>query len=249
MNTSRARPWASGLAAIFLVAHLLFLPSTLEDIDSINFALGLHDFDPAKHQPHPPGYPVFMALGKLARAIVPSDARALAMLGAIFGALAVFPLMALFEHLDALDGRGRRASPTTLAAPATIVAVASPLYWFNALRPLSDIPGLSVTLAAQAVLASAFVRQRLNPSRAPEALAASGQMIVLGAFLSAIAIGMRSQAIWLTLPLLLVVLLQRVGSGVKGALLGSAMTFSIGVLAWGVPLVIASGGLTAYGPC
>src|SRR4029453_12001145 len=103
LNTSRVRLWASGLAAIFLVAHVLFLPSTLEDIDSLNFALGLHDFDPAKHQPHPPGYPVFMALGKLARAIVPSDAKALALLGAIFGALAVFPLMKLFENFLALD--------------------------------------------------------------------------------------------------------------------------------------------------
>ena len=54
-------------------------------------------------------------------------------------------------------------------------------------------------------------------------------MIVLGAFLSALAIGMRSQAIWLTLPLLALVLVQRAGRGAAGALLGSAMTFTIGV--------------------
>ena len=64
--------------------------------------------------------------------------------------------------------------------------------------------------------------------------------------LSAIAIGMRSQAIWLTLPLLLLVLLQRAGRGAAGALLGSVMTFSIGVLLWLVPLLFASGGLRAY---
>ena len=73
--------WASALAALFLAAHLAFLPSTLEDIDSLNFALGLHEFNPTKHQPHPPGYPVFMALGKISRAIIPSDATALAILG------------------------------------------------------------------------------------------------------------------------------------------------------------------------
>jgi len=32
--------WASALAVVFLIAHLAFLPSTLEDIDSLNFALG-----------------------------------------------------------------------------------------------------------------------------------------------------------------------------------------------------------------
>ena len=71
-------------------------------------------------------------------------------------------------------------------------------------------------------------------------------MIVLGAFLSALAIGFRSQAAVLTLPLLLVVLLQRAGRGAAGALLGSAMTFSIGVLVWAVPLVLATGGVAAY---
>jgi hypothetical protein len=239
--------WASGLAALFFAAHLAVLPSTLEDIDSLNFALGLHHFDPTKHQPHPPGYPVFMALGKIARAVVPSDAKALAVLGAIFGALAVFPLMALFEQIAAIERRDDRAPPaSTTSAMATLLVVASPLYWFNALRPMSDIPGLAVTLAAQAALAVAYSRQRIDPSRTPQALEASGKMIVLGAFLSAIAIGFRSQAAVLTLPLLVVVLLQRAGRGAAGALLGSAMTFSIGVLLWAVPLIFASGGLAKY---
>ena len=38
--------WASALAVIFLIAHLAFLPPTLEDLDSMNFALGVRDFDP-----------------------------------------------------------------------------------------------------------------------------------------------------------------------------------------------------------
>ncbi len=77
-------------------------------------------------------------------------------------------------------------------------------------------------------------------------MAASGQMIVLGALLSAISIGVRSQTVWFTVPLLLLVLLDRVGRGVAGALLGSALSFVVGGLAWGVPLIIASGGLSSY---
>ena len=45
----------AALALAFALAHLPFVVSTLEDIDSLNFALGIADFDPAKHQPHPPG--------------------------------------------------------------------------------------------------------------------------------------------------------------------------------------------------
>ena len=244
MRISPRRLWTSGLAILFLVAHLIFLPSTLEDIDSLNFALGIHDFDPSRHQPHPPGYPVFIALAKAARVFLPSDASALALLGAIFGALAMFPLGRIYDDLTSLEGP--KALSALTAPLAVTLAVTSPLYWFNAGRPLSDVPGLALTLAAQAALVTAFARQRLNPARTPEALADSGTMIVLGAFLSAIAIGMRSQALWLTLPLLAVVLVQRAGRGAAGALLGSAMTFTIGVAIWAVPLVIASGGPGAY---
>ena len=118
-----------------------------------------------------------MALGKIARAVVPSDAKALAILGAIFGALAIFPLMKLFESIETLEPQraGDRASAMTAALATTPLAIASPLYWFNALRPLSDIPGLAVTLAAQAALATACVRQRPDPSRTPDALGDSGK--------------------------------------------------------------------------
>jgi hypothetical protein len=68
LDTRRAIPYAIALA--YLLAHLPFLAPSLEDIDSINFALGLHHFDPALHQPHPPGYPVYIALGRLSLAAI-----------------------------------------------------------------------------------------------------------------------------------------------------------------------------------
>ena len=142
--------WAGALAVIFFVAHLAFLPPTLEDLDSMNFALGVRDFDPSRHQPHPPGYPVFIALGKLSHAVWPSDAGSLSIWGAIFGALAVFPLVALFRGVEAMDRTASDAARDRRAALATLVVVASPLYWFTALRPLSDMPGLGLALAAQA---------------------------------------------------------------------------------------------------
>ena len=73
----------------------------------------------------------------------------------------------------------------------------------------------------------------------------SGRLIVAGALIAGLAVGMRTQTIWLTLPLLAVVLLDRAGRGAAGALLGSAMTFAIGVLAWAIPLLVASGGIGA----
>jgi hypothetical protein len=246
MTTSPKVLWASALAAIFLVAHLAFLPPTLEDLDSMNFALGVRDFDPSKHQPHPPGYPVFIALGKLSHAVWPSDAGSLSLWGALFGALSVFSLVALFRSFEELDRTAADAERDRRAALATLVVVASPLFWFTALRPLSDMPGLGMALAAQACFASAFVRRRRSDGADPASIGQSGRLIVAGALIAGLAVGMRTQTVWLTVPLLALVLLDRAGRGAAGALLGSAMTFTIGVLAWAIPLLVASGGLAQY---
>jgi hypothetical protein len=235
--------WGAALAILFFLAHVAFLPPTLEDLDSMNFALGILDFDPSKHQPHPPGYPVFIALGKFAHALSLSEVTALAIWGAVFGGLAVFALMSVFGSIEMLDRTAADAIRVQRAMLATLVVVASPLFWFTALRPLSDVPGLTFALFAQACLATAFARQRSNGA---DALLSSGRLIVLGALLAGLAVGVRTQTVWLTVPLLGFVLIDRAGRGAAGAILGSSMTFSIGVLLWAVPLVIASGGLAKY---
>lgn len=251
------------LALVFLIAHAAFLPASLEDIDSVNFALGVRHFDVAQHRPHPPGYPVYIGLGKAAVAAAGAvsspasrsalEARALAWLSAIFGALALPLLYRLFTCLT-VPTTDRRSVPWRTfdagALAATAVTAACPLFWYMSARPMSDIVGLTGALAAQVCLALAWWRQRPGPDGdrrlVPEAMAASGRMIVLGALLSGFAIGFRSQTVWLTFPLLAGVLVDRIGRGVAGAVLGGAVTFGLGVAAWGIPLLAASGGLNAY---
>ena len=85
----------AALALVFALAHVPFLAHSLEDIDSVNFALGVRDFDVAKHQPHPPGYPVYIAIGKVTAAAAGAvmdgasassvEARALAVVSLLAG--------------------------------------------------------------------------------------------------------------------------------------------------------------------
>ena len=98
------RAWwmAAALAALFLLGHLPFLASTLEDVDSLNFALGIRHFDPAHHRPHPPGYPIYIAMGKLASTVM-SEPHALSIWGALVGALSAFALLRVFACIDVLD--------------------------------------------------------------------------------------------------------------------------------------------------
>jgi hypothetical protein len=253
----------AALALAFLVAHVPVLPATLEDIDSVNFALGLRDFNLFEHRPHPPGYPIYIGLGKAAVfvseriASFPArsalEGRTLAWLSLLLGALALPLLYRLFSCLDRSDV-DRLARPwdrlNLRALAATVLTVACPLFWYMAARPMSDMVGLAAALAAQVCLALAWWRQRPAPDGdrrlGPDAMGASGRMIVLGALLAGIAIGFRTQTTWLTVPLLLGIFVDRIGRGVAGAMLGSALTFGVGVLAWGVPLLVAAGGSDRY---
>ena len=222
---------------LFLAAHLVFLPPTLEDIDSINFALGVADFDVSKHQPHPPGYPVFIGLSKASTSLLRSarianpEARGLAIWSALAGAALIFPLFTLFQALVSVrPGRTSRWLPLC----ATLAVVMSPLYWFTALRPLSDMTGLAMAVAAQALIVSV-----LTGLTGPSAL-------MWGGLLCGVAIGIRSQTALLTLPLLVLgLLLPRSGLRPQNrfAAVGAA---ALGVLVWAVPLVVASGGLSEY---
>ena len=251
----------AALALVFALAHVPFLATSLEDIDSVNFALGIRDFNVAEHRPHPPGYPVYIALGKTATAIVgavtstvPSttEARSLSILSLLAGLAAIAGLYGVFSCLNTRRD-GEPAPWQTLdvgAFAATAIVVSCPLFWYLAVRPMSDLPGLAFALAAQACVVLAFWWQapaadgdrRLGPA----ATAASGRMIVVGALLAALSIGMRSQTAWLTGPLIVLVLFDRVGRGVAGAMIGGGIMFIVGGLAWGIPLLVASGGLNAY---
>ena len=230
------RKGLTALAFLFLAAHLPSLPPTLEDLDSINFALGVRDFDVAHHQPHPPGYPLFIALGKLATALFRAagvsapEVWGLAVWSALAGSILV-GLVFLFWRW--FDGDDRRA---TIAA---VLTACCPLFWFTALRPLSDMTGLAFTVAALAAIAAAMSGENIEQNR-------RDRLLAIGACLAGLAMGFRSQSAVLTLPLLAFALLRpqpRVTARTRLAAVGAV---ALGVLLWAVPLVIATGGPRAY---
>lgn len=223
------------LLLVFLLAHLALLPRTLEDLDSVNFALGVRQFDVARHQPHPPGYPVFIAASKASTAVLRATGvsaaapRGLAVWSAIGGAAALPALLVFFA---ALESRRR------LAWWATVVTAAAPLYWFTALRPLSDMAGFAVAVWAVALLAPR--------GRGEQAMGWSAdRRLVAGALLAGVAVGIRSQSAVLTFPVLAYVLVLP-GAVSARARLAALAAVAAGLLSWGIPLLVVSGGPVAY---
>jgi hypothetical protein len=255
----RLRPWtwlalAVGLCALIL--HVVAGPGHLDDIDAINFTLGVQDFDVARHQPHPPGYPVLIGAAKIVAGAahaagslswlvpapwtsVPVATAVLSLLAMIAGGLLIAALQPLARAVSGDDETALVAGVLAIACPLTLVTVS---------RPLSDAPGLTAALGVQALLATAFARQTGWRARdvSTAELASTGRLVVLAAFAAGLAIGLRSQTAWLTLPLLILVIADRAGRSAAAAIVGSAVTFTVGVLAWAIPLVIASGGPGGY---
>jgi hypothetical protein len=220
--------------AVYAAAHLPFLARSLEDIDSINFALGLRDYDVAEHQPHPPGYPVYIAVARVLLGAVrlahadaqpaAAEALALALFSALAGALAVVCLGIVFAAFD----RASVAPARRLWWWATALTAASPLFWVAGVRPMSDLPGLAVATLSLALL-----------------LGGDGRgAVVTGALMAGLAAGVRVQTALLTVPMLALVLWIRRDQARHARPAVAALV--AGGLAWAVPLVWLSGGVSGY---
>ena len=235
-----ATPWsvACGVAAAYFALHLPFLAPSLEDIDSINFALGLRDFDVTINQPHPPGYAAYIALGRVSLALIrvmaPSleavraEALALAIWSALGGAIAIVAAASIFGTLHA---RAESRPGAGVAAWAAVLLGVSPLFWMSGLRPMSDMPGLAMALVAQALL----LQGPTNRTR-----------LIQGALVAGLAAGIRSQCAWLTVPLFAFALIEARRAGLWWLLSRPVAAFGAGALAWAVPLLMASGGIDGY---
>jgi hypothetical protein len=221
------------IAAAYLAAHLPSLAPSLEDIDSINFALGLRDFDPARHQPHPPGSPVYIAMGRALLAIVSAigstlsqtaaEALTLSLWSALAGAVALVAAARVFRESAPTDSGG---------APWGIALLAAcPLFWLSGLRPMSDLPGLAAALVAQALILQGRRDRR---------------SLIQGAVVAGLAAGIRVQTVWLTVPVLALALVRQRGAGLVWIVTRPVAALAVTGLAWAVPLVADSGGLAEY---
>jgi hypothetical protein len=201
---------ALAIMAVFVAGHARHLADAPDSIDAANFVLGVRSFDVTQHQPHPPGYPVYIALGRIVQWLAPEgpsgyatsvpEARALSLLGLLFGAVAVLPLTWLFRFLDR-----PLASPAQALSAASVV-LACPLYWFSSVRPISDVVGLAGAVFVQSVLIVAISRVwplESAGSRASDATRVPRRLVALAALLVGLAIGVRLQSLVLTGPLLL----------------------------------------------
>jgi hypothetical protein len=211
---------AGGLAALTLVSRWPYRARMLYNWDAVQFALALREFDVAKHQPHPPGYLLYVALGRLLNASLGDPNMAYVTLAMLFSAATTFTVYWLARALY---------DRVTATAAAALLAV-SPLFWFYG--------SVGLTYAGEAfgaVLVAWFTWG---------ALRGDTRQLYAGALALGLVGGIRPSVLVLLFPLWLAcaaVGIRRLGRIGRGLLvMGGA------VLTWLLPMLWLTGGLEAY---
>lgn len=167
--TSRQRQVVIGLALLCALSRLLAISRSIWEWDEALFTSSMRDFDVTMHHPHPPGFPVYIALARLLRPLAASDFDALQTLNLV-AAMLVFPAMYLFA-------RQLRFRPIVAVMAATLFAFL-PNVWYFGGTAFSDLPSIVLVLfAVTSLLRGAHERNAYW----------------LGALLLALAIGIRPQ--------------------------------------------------------
>lgn len=158
------------LATILVAAtRLLAIARTPWDWDEILFSLGMRDFDVVKHHPHPPGFPLFIALAKVIRVVAPTDFRALQAINVIAAMLILPATFFLCRELRLRFG---------LSLTSAVLLAFLPNVWFFGGTGFSDVPSMVLSVAAAGTL--------LRGTR-------SSRAYLAGAVLLAVAVGFRPQ--------------------------------------------------------
>lgn len=124
-------------------SRFLAMAHTLWDWDEALFCLGMRSYDVTSHHPHPPGFPVYIALGHLSRLLFHDDFRALQAINLLAGAL-LFPAMLLLARELRLR--------FDVAMVASLLLLFFPNVWIFGGTAFSDIPSLTLVVFAIAML-------------------------------------------------------------------------------------------------
>ena len=199
------------VAAFFL--RLIFTSPWLEDWDSVQFVMALNHYSISEHLPHPPGYPLYILLGKLFNSIFSDGALALTIMSVILGSLTVIPLFLLAKAM--FDKK--------IALLASLLFIATPIHWTLSEVVLTNIPGQFFL-----VLLTFFLYKYRQ----------SFKGVLLLSFLFGLMLGIRFTELPIIISLITLVIFNR--KNVKLFFL-AIIFFLCGLLLWMIPLIYITG--------
>jgi hypothetical protein len=198
---------ALGVALFYWV----FRSCSLDEWDSVLFAMGVEKFDLLQHRPHPPGYPLYLFLGWVGHRLGMSIQGALLAVSAVSGGIYIATWLAIF----------RQALGKGMAVPLTVALAGMIGVWLTAGKVLTDMP--SSAFLALEIWFCLQAKERRNA-------------LLWAGLCGAAAAGFRPQNFGIALLLVIVArwLAGRSGKEVAAA----AGVLAAGCLAWLIPMMV-----------
>ena len=212
------------LSALLLLAgglsRLPFVGSIPINWDAVQFALGVVRFDLHAHQPHPPGYILYVLMGRAVNLLVGDPSLSLALLSVLASAVTV-PLVYLLA-LDIFDDRG-------VALGAALLVLGSPLAFYYGSVGLTYMPEMALSAAV------GWAAWRVRKT-------STFRSVLIMAVLLGLSGGVRQTSMVVLLP----VCIWALWGGPRKSMAAFGATLAGVTLLWLVPLGMLSGGPDAY---
>ena len=209
-----------GLAFATVLSRIPFRAHTLPTWDAVQFALALERYDIVTHQPHPPGYILYVAAARIVDGIIGDATASLVWLSIVASGAAVF-----FVHRLTWMLYGR-----LVAAMAAMGLATSPLFWFYG--------EVGLPYAVEAALAS-MVAMLAWPARCGRTPAVMTSAVGLG-----LAGGVRQSLLPLFFPLWATS--AWAGTRRLRSLAAGIALIVLTTILWLLPMLLLAGGATAY---
>ncbi|MBN1439899.1 MAG: DUF2723 domain-containing protein [Anaerolineales bacterium] len=209
---------AFGLFVLTAIVRIPFRSQVLFNWDSVNYALGIGGFSIHQHRPHPPGYILYIGIGRILTLLTQDPNASLVWISVFSGAVSVamtyWFARKLFSERDAVF--------------SAVLLLTSPLVW------LYDETALNYSVEMMMFLLIGYACFRMLEG---ESRWAYGAALLLG-----ICGGIRQTTMVVLLPLFL----RSLVSFRKRVIVFAVALLSGICLAWFVPLMANSGGVVGF---
>lgn len=206
------------LALAVIATRLPFASKYLFNMDSVQFALATGKFDVALHQPQPPGYFLYVMMGRLFLPFTKDENTAFVAVSILFSVLTVIGVYYLAKELFDKES----------AVAAAAIAITSPVFWLHGEVALSYAP--------EAFMSVLFAFLCFRMQRGEDGLywAAAVALAVSG--------GIRQNTMVFLFPLWIY---SMRGLGLRRAMASFAI-FGVALAAWFIPMLHMTGGYDRY---
>lgn len=210
-----------GLCLLTGITRIPFTSKFLYEWDSVQYALAFEKYDISHHQPHPPGYILFVALGKVINILFNDANTTIVFISIVFSILTTLLVYFLAKQMFSRN----------VAISSSLLLIFNPIFWFYG--------EVATIYASEAFLATLVAYLSYQVFRGKEK-----KFLYLSTLALGLAGGFRQDIIVFMFPLWLFCLFYH-NRALKRIISVFALLLT-SILVWYIPMITLTGGFEKY---